>query len=159
MRSMSSGGLAEGTAISVGSGLGLGSGDATNVRSNRTAGTAGKAAAATTGHLVMIPYLFRVSEEPTVASKSVSAGVQVRRWIGRRRVAVFGHRDFEGVEQCADCVVPPEQIRQIHQPLATERLLGHAIQRVIYAMLDSQLPRVAMGSLFLVGELLGARHR
>ena len=103
MRSMSSGGLAEGTAISVGSGLGLGSGDATNVRSNRTAGTAGKAAAATTGHLVMIPYLFRVSEEPTVASKSVSAGVQVRRWIGRRRVAVFGHRDFEGVEQCADC--------------------------------------------------------
>jgi hypothetical protein len=44
----------------------------------------------------------------------------------------------------------------IHQPLATERLLGHAVQRVIYAMLDSQLPRVAMSSLFLLGELLGA---
>ena len=40
--------------------------------------------------------------------------------------------------------------------MATERLLGRAVQRAVYAVFDGQLMRVAVSDFFLVGELVGA---
>jgi hypothetical protein len=38
------------------------------------------------------------------------------------------------------------EIGQIHQPLATERLLGRAVQRGVHAAFDGQLKRIVMSN-------------